>query len=353
MKPILFPSTATVFDTNGLGILGDAISVKVTREGNVSWELEMEYPLDGIHAGEIQTRSILVEPMEPGGAGQPFRVYDIQETMGESILIRGRHLAYDLEGYTVRPFTASSVGQALQKLTQMCPETCPFTFSTDKTTTGDFSVDVPTDIWSLLGGQEGSILDVYGGEWELDGWHLTLHSHRGQDRGVTIRYGKNLTDLTRERSVEETWTGVHPYWEKGSDEDRELVQVSGYVVPVPGASFSYTRILPLDLSREFDETPTSAQLRSAALQYMEDNDIGAVRLSIRASFVKLREAGEYETLEALEKVGLWDTVTIYHPGMDVYIQKRVRKAVYDGLLDQHDSLELGESFRSIVDILVR
>lgn len=51
---------------------------------------------------------------------------------------------------------------------------------------------------AVLGGTEGSVLDVWGGEYEWDMFDVILHSKRGKDNGVVIEYGKNLTDVEQD-----------------------------------------------------------------------------------------------------------------------------------------------------------
>lgn len=52
-------------------------------------------------------------------------------------------------------------------------------------------------IRACLGGTEGSVLDVWGGEYEWDMFDVILHSKRGKDNGVVIEYGKTSPHLSR------------------------------------------------------------------------------------------------------------------------------------------------------------
>ena len=108
MNPILYQSTETVFDTNGIGILGDCVSCTVTEERNSAYELEMEYPITGIHYADIAMRSIILAKPNPTSDPQPFRVYESSKPMGGIVTVYARHIAYDLDGIPVNPFTAST-----------------------------------------------------------------------------------------------------------------------------------------------------------------------------------------------------------------------------------------------------
>lgn len=54
---LLYSSGEADFNNNGLGALSDAISCEVTEERNGTFELQMEYPITGIHYQDIKPRS--------------------------------------------------------------------------------------------------------------------------------------------------------------------------------------------------------------------------------------------------------------------------------------------------------
>ena len=185
MKPILYDADRTSFPAgvdNGLGVLADAMSCKVTQELNGQYELELHYPVEGIHYGEIALRAILRATVGPDGKLQPFRVYRIVPGMNGTAAIYARHIAYDLGGYVVSPFTATDAPSAVAGIkSHALPAGMPFTLGTDKTTVAALSVMVPTSAWGLLGGQRGSLLDVYGGEYEFDEWVVRLLTRRSRE----------------------------------------------------------------------------------------------------------------------------------------------------------------------------
>lgn len=347
MTPILYNSTETAFHTNGLGALADCVSCFVEREVNGIYELEMRYPLDGRRYGDIQERSLILAKPDPYSDPQPFRVYRITAPMRGTVTVYARHIAYDLIGIPVSPFKALTTPAAMQGLADNAAVTCPFTFSTDKETVADMTVSVPKSIWSQLGGSEGSVLDVYGGEYDFDRFQIKLLKRLGADRGVTIRYGKNLTSLEQDRNCAEVYTGVYPYW-KGSD--GALVTLPEWIIGVDG-SFDYVRILALDLSEAFEEAPTVAQLRARAKTYIKANNIGVPDVSWTISFVQLERTEEYRGKALLEKVQLGDTVTVIFPKMGVNVSARAVKTRYNVLLDRYESVTLGKVRANISDTI--
>lgn len=343
---LLYPSTETEFQNNGLGALSDAISCTVTEERNGMYELEMQYPVSGSHYGEIANRAILFCKPDPYRDPQPFRIYRILKPISGRVTVYAQHISYDLSGVTVSPFSAGSCAGALDGLkANAVPADMPFSFWTDKSTSGNFSVEAPSSLRSLLGGVEGSILDVYGGEYEFDRWTVKLWNRRGKDSGVTIRYGKNLTDLQQDENISNVATGIYPYW-KGSD--GTLVEVPGKVVNAPG-TYDFTRIIPVDFTTDFQEQPTSEQLQERAETYVESNNIGVPAVSLSVSFQPLEQTEEYKNIALLERVNLCDTVTVKYPDLGVSATAKCVKTVYDVLKGRYTSVELGEARTNIAD----
>lgn len=347
MKPILYTSTETAFRTNGLGALSDAVSCFVEREVNGIYELEMRYPVDGQRMGDIQERSLILAKPDPYSDPQPFRVYRSTAPMRGTVTVYARHIAYDLIGIPVSPFKALTAPAAMQGLSENAAVDCPFTFSTDKETVADMTVSIPKSIWSQLGGSEGSALDVYGGEYAFDRFHVRLLKRLGADRGVTIRYGKNLTSLEQDRNCANVFTGVYPYW---TNADGDTVTLPEWILRVEGA-FDYVRILVLDLSEDFEEAPTVEQLRARAAAYMKDNNIGVPDISWTISFVQLEKTEEYKGKALLEEVHLGDTVTVIFPKMNVNATARAVKTRYNVLLDRYESVTLGKVKANISDTI--
>lgn len=347
MKPILFPSTATEFTTHGLGVLTDAISCTVTEERNGAFELTMQYPDTGVHFDEITDRCIIYAIPSPYRAPQPFRIYRITRPMDGIIMVYAQHITYDLSGVPLNPFTAINAPDALSKLSLNAAVDSPFTFWTDKSTVASFAVSVPSSTRSVLGGSSGSILDVYGGEYEWDGFTVRLYGQRGYDNGVVISYGKNLTDIEQDRNIASVATGIYPYW---TNTEGTLVTCDPKIVNAPG-TYDFTRVVPVDFSGDFEEQPTPEQLQARAEQYVADNKIGIPKTSITASFVQLEQFSEYEDLALLEKCDLCDTVTIRYPQLGVEAKAEIVKIETDVLLERYNSVEIGDVRTNIADTI--
>ena len=335
---------------NGVGALRDALYCTVTEERNGSYELEMGYPVSGQHYSELTLRGLICAKPNPYSEEQYFRVYKISRPINGQVIISAQHISYDLCGIPVAPYTAGTAAQALDRLKSQATVECPFEFWTDLSTTADFAAPVPSSLRSLLGGIDGSILDVYGGEYEWDNYTVKLHSERGTDRGVSIRYGKNLTDLTQEENCTNVYTGVYPYW---ADSAGAVTQIStDPVVDVPENQYSFTRVLLLDLSQDYTERPTDEQLKQSALSYIKANKIGVPKVSLKLSYAQLEQTVEYKGKALLERVGLCDTVHVTFERLGVDATAKVIKTTYNVLLDRYDSVELGTPRSNLASTIV-
>lgn len=348
MKPILFSPVETAFETNGIGVLSDAISCRSVRELNGKYELEIKYPITGLHFAAIQQRSTILAKVDPVSALQPFRVYQITKPSNNVVTVRARHITYDLAGIPVSPFAADSVGTALNGLSLNAAVDCPFTFSTDKDTEAAFAVKVPTPIWSLLGGSKGGFLDTYGGEYEFDRYDVKLLKRLGADRGVSIRYGKNLTSLEQDENCANCYTGIYPYW---TNAEGTLVQLPEKVVKAPG-TYNYEKVKPVDFTAEWQDAPTEEQLRARAEKYVADNDIGKPLVSWKIEFVQLEQTKEYKGKALLERVLLGDTVSVEFADMGVSATSRVVAVDYDSILERYNSVTLGSVKSNIASTIV-
>lgn len=340
MKPILFPSDATTFTTQGLGALTDTISCIVTEERNGQYELVLQYPITGIHFDDIQDRCIIYAIPSPHRSAQPFRIYRMDSPINGIVTVYAQHISYDLSGIPVRPFTgAVSCSDALQHLVDNSVVSNPFSIWTDKTVLGDYSVSVPQSFRALLGGTQGSILDVFGkGEYEFDHYQIKLYVSRGTDTGFTIRYGKNLIDLNQERNIQDTVTGIYPYW---SDSDGNIVQLDSYIVNATG-TFDYTKIKTVDFSDRWEDAPTQAQLLTAAQNYMTDNDVGVPKISLDISFTELG---------TLEQCDLCDIVTVQFERLGIEEQAEIVKIETDVLLERYNKIQVGTPKVSLADTI--
>lgn len=374
MKPVLYSPTETSFHSQGLGVLSDAISCVVVEERNGEYELTMEYPVGGVHYEDIEGRCLIYAKPSPYRDPQPFRIYSLETNINGILTVHAHHISYDLSGIAVEPFNATSCATALSGLLNHSVVTNPFSAWTDKVVDGTYQLTAPTSFRACLGGQENSILDVYGtGEYEFDKFAIKLHKSRGSDNGVVIAYGKNLTDFNMERNLESVTTAVYPYWTDPDGNnlvelDDKLIQLYDPSVPiylkesggdflaevtekllVVHGVFDFDNVMVLDLSSEFEEQPTQYELFNRARKYILDNQLARPKISIDVSFVDLASTEDYKDIAPIEQVDLCDTVTVRFPLVGIEVQAEIVSIETDVLLDRYNSVQIGDA-RTTLDM---
>lgn len=334
MIPVLYAATETDFNNNGLGRLPDCVSCDVTEERNGVFELELVYPTTGVNFYRIEIGHIIYVTHDALKTPQPFEIYKKSTPINGQVTFSAHHVSYRLSDVVVAPFTMTgTAGEAMAALGTHAVNSCPFTFYSTRSTSLPYKVSKPETLRRLLGGVEGSILDIYGGgDYTFDKFTVS-YGTRGADHGVTIRYGKNMTDLTAEEDTEGVYDGLVPFW---ANQDTMVTLPEWYV----GTS---GRLAPLDLSGEWSEPPTESQLRTKAQAMLTSTPDE----NITVSFVVQPE--DWADIENLQRVALCDTVSVIYPGGAKKI--RVIKTVYDPLSERYKSVELGTPKASLADTI--
>ena len=348
MIPILYNSNETDFSGGGVGFLSDCTRCVVTEERNGVYECEFSYPMDGRHYSEIEPDMIIKAKPNEMSDPQLFRIYRTSKPINGIVNFYCQHISYDLNVNVVDPFTLSGATAltALQGILSHCYYQHSFTAQSTLSfsETHDLKVDKPKPARMCLGGSEGSVLDLFGGEYEFDNFNVKLHAARGQDTGVTILYGKNLTDITSDVNISSAYTAVYPY---AVDEERDgLYTLTEKVIEAGNTNFGEPRVLSLDLTEKFnlpDEEITETKLRNIANAYITNNHISDVKQNIEISFVQLWQTPEYKDIALLQRVGLCDTVTVRYAKLGVSVKAKVIKTVYNSLTEKYEKVELGKA----------
>lgn len=351
MTPRLFAEDAITFTTNGIGNLSDALQCDVSEELNGIFELSMTYPVTGKYFNELVISAIILAEPHENATPQAFRIYKISKPIDGRISIFARHITYQANWIPVMPFNYSSLADCLTKLKTYSAGTNPFTLWTNKTVTNGHSFDIPQSLRACLGGTQGSVLQMYGGDYEWDNWTIRLWNRRGADNSVRIAYGKNLIDAKQESNIESTYTGVCPYWR--DEETSTLVTLpEKYILAETAGNYPFNRIKTVDFSTDFNEQPTVAQLRQRTVQYINANSIGYPNISIDVSFIALWQSEEYAGIAPLERVQLGDTVTVDIERLGISMQARVVSYTYDVLKEKYKTITVGDSKSSFAKTFV-
>ena len=341
MIPCLYDSRETKFNHNGIGKLADAQSCTVTEKRNGSYELKLICPADGIHAEMLEEGNIILAKPSDTMQPQPFRIYKITTPIDGKLEVQARHISYQLNFITVSPFSVSGCAGAVQGLKSHAASDCPFSVWTDVASSAMFTVSVPASFRNCLGGMDGSVLDTFGGEFEWDRYTVKFHRARGADHNVHIVYGKNLTDFKMEKSIENTITGVHPYWV--DNETQAVMELPEKVVMVSRKSVPYQKITVLDCTSAFQEKPSEAALREYAQDYIDTTSLTEPEVDIKIDFIQLWNTPGYEDVVQAEQVSLCDTVHVYISKLGIEASSKVTETEYDSFLERYNSITLSNS----------
>ena len=338
MYPILYASiTPGVVPTDlGLGTLTDCLTCEVQEARNGVYELEMTYPESGIHANEIEVRGVIKAKPNFTDDPQLFRIYKIGKVMRGKFTVYARHISYDLSGSIIESGTATTCVTACELLENAATG---FTIETDKNVTANFAITEPSSVRSWFAGKEGSLLDVYGtGEYKYDNFDVTLLLHRGQNRGVTLRYGKNLTELRQELNGENLVTGVIAYYKDSEGVITKAPKVS------TGLTLDTEKDYAYDCSALFDATPTVTQLTNKANDYIANHILTHLVDNIKLNFVQIAKMPE--------RVDLCDTVSIYLEALGIATTAQCIKTTWDVIRGRYTKTEFGEPKSNIADTIL-
>ena len=342
MIPILYAASSitegTVPTSYGIGALTDVTDAKCSEERNGKYELTLTYPFNGIHADQIQYGSVIKAKPNFTDDPQLFRVVKIGKVMNGAFSIYCQHIAYDLSGKIITSGTASSCVAACTMLTAQAGG---FTISTDKNVSADFEILEPSSVRSWFGGKKGSLLDVFGtAEWHYDNYTAELLAHRGADRNVQIRYGKNLTQLSQEINMENLCTGIVPFCIDSDGNKTVGTKVA------TGLTLDFDRDRAVDFSQDVDfesATPLTTQLATLANSYIQNNNFTNVFNSITLDFVQLSNLQE--------RVDLCDTVHIYFDALGITAALKCVACTWDVLQERYTACTFGDMRNSIADTI--
>ena len=346
MKPILMDDSKSLAElsqdqTNGLGRL-DCLKAECNEVANGAYTVTLVYPVSGRHFNDLHYGGIIKAKPNDTASLQLFRIKKISKPMNGKIEIQCQHITYDLAKTSVLPFTAIGAQAACAGIKShlVNAELYPFDLISDSTNnTAQFNLQIPQSFRACLGGVSGSILDLFGGEYEWDNLTVRHHVHRGQDNGVRISYGKNLTDIKQEESIENMYTAVMPYVIQQNSESTTTI-LGNLQTIMPS---DQPRVLNLDLSEYFDQdaTITPAAIDERCRAYIEASNLDKPTVSIDVSFIALWQTEQYKNIAPLERVNLFDTVHVNFEPLNIEASARVTEYTYDILKERYISIHLG------------
>lgn len=363
MRPILFNKNEQSFDTYGLGEL-DVTKGNVTRERNGNYTLYAEIPVNDPMVSTLEKEMKLKADAGLRTKNQTFEISRIVKDSSNIVKIYGQHISHKLEYMALRNATAfaGSAYSALAIWKGALIGDLRFDVWSDIQTTGKgvFDISKMENARQALGGVEGSILDIYGGEYEFDNMTVRLHKQLGRTAPTVLEYGRNILSAESDETIESAYTSVLPfatYTPDKSEGDTSDNQPDAVTVTLPEDYvdskykdlYAHRRIKIVDFSSEFKsdgknkDIPTVEKLRKMATDYMDRNAIGKPKFNTKIEYADLARTLDYADRGWIEEVELCDIVPVYYPQIGLTDETlEITTITYDFVNERNESVEFGD-----------
>nr|DAK02084.1 MAG TPA: tail protein [Caudoviricetes sp.]DAM58795.1 MAG TPA: tail protein [Caudoviricetes sp.] len=354
--PILYKANETNFEHLGVSVLSDTSKCYVSREKNGIYILEFDYPVNGKDVDKIKEGMYIKSDAGYRTKNQRFIVSKITKTQNE-FKIYCQHISQvKTTMNAIRP-DITITGSAMMALTtwrdNLLDSREEFFVQSDISTVNSttWKVEHIENARDALGGKAGSILDVWGGEYEFDNLNITLHKSMGIDNPTIIAYGKNLLDLEQEQSILETYTSVFPFKKYTDENNREqLITLPEILLDSTYLNkFTHRRILKVDFSSD-ENIKTVEQLRSKAKSYIKSNNVGVPKTNLKINYQDLSKVEGVFDNPALEQIDLCDRLKVYYSELGIMNESaKVVKVIWDVILEENHEIEVGDGRSSFTD----
>ncbi|HBC9181516.1 phage tail spike protein [Enterococcus faecalis] len=344
--PVIFKPGEKDFTTNGLGRLIDATRCEITEEANGKYELEMDYPAISRFSDYFENGyQIKAKPNDL----EEYHIFEIKQTFKDtftnSIVIYAQSRTYKLGNRQVRLVTVDNRNgaEAMRLIEQNMDEPCDIKLYSDINTASS-TVFEARNVLNCIAGEQGSLLQYWGGEIKREPFKLSLLRRRGRDNVGTVRYGKDLKGLTIKFDWQSIVTKVLPFAELQSGADGTSQRIYGdavkseYINKYPDVYAQYVQFT------EDQGVKDSSSLNKVAGKYFTTLYPGSdkPKVSIELEIEKLTDSEEAKEFAKMRNYNLFDTFTVYHKFYDIDIQTKVTGIVYDALAEKTIKITAGD-----------
>ena len=370
----IYPSfSALRTNSSAKKALTDAMSCAITEQKNGAFCLVMTYPIAGTNADQIDVNAVLMTVPRPYADPEPFRIYEIDQTIAGVITVRANHIAYNLDGRPALGMSETGITNVLRAINSWAGTAFHVTVDgiTDETT--QFDIIKPQSVWATIGGSN-SLVSHFGGElsYHWDAFNnrcvITLHAHRGTAKNTVIKYGVNIVSLNRKKTVGGMYSAVIAFWSDGQN-GQNTVFSNGYQTGVT----ELDRWLILDVSKDYAEAPTSAELNEYVQDYIAKHDF-TTQNELTVGYIPLENTTQYEPINvaivglaivgtsiiggayglvAGEQLDLCDTAPIDASFIGVTATAQCVEVVYNELKNKYDKITVGTIQSTIIDQIIK
>lgn len=334
MIPRLFKSEATSFENLGYGGLTRTVSCNVIEELNGAYELNLVMLVDDPLFEFVQVGNIIVALPNMTDSPQAFVIESVSKVINGEVTVYATHIAqYRTKLIPIPPFAATGVSGVALAFSSLALETNPFTMDTNSTSTASLTDQYPKSMRDIMGGSEGSILDIFGGEYYYDNFTIHHLTHRGRNTDARVMYGRNMTGFEQDETF--AWnnsaTGVYPYWYSEEEGIRYGdIQYSPYKDLYP-----YAKTVTVDFTDKFQTKPSKAELEAYALTWITSKGLPSVTLECSFDQFDFTDA-QVNTLQ------LGDTVQVINSMYGVNYMSRIVATDFDVLGETYNTITVGD-----------
>lgn len=315
-----------LFNHNGIKIL-HPLRADITKEDNGNYYCELE---DTIANLDYYQSGMIVRVPTPWGV-QGFRLAN-PAVKGSKVTVKAWHLTYDAKNYIIKDAYAvdKDCNAALDHFNSNTDIVTPFTTLSDIPGITSTRAIRKTlfEVYEWL-----VSADKYGGHWYRDNWTLGIKEKVGDDRGVVLAIGKNITSMEIAEVWDNVCTKILPYTTDGESAillDESYIELEEALYDIP-----YTKVVkfenPLDAeafeTTEEYHTAIKNWLQGQAQNYLEEHKVPKVNYKVSASIDRVSDVG--------------DTIHVKHPKCKVNILTEVIAVEYDAIRKKYTKIEFG------------
>ena len=347
LKPRIYDPLEKDFSHNGLGIMVDTSRCDVTEEANGKYEVEIEHPLISRFSDYFENGfQIKAKPNDQ----EDYHIFEIKntykDTISNTILIYGQSRTYKIGNREVRHVEIDSKNgpEAMAAIEKGMDEPSDVKLFSDIQTTSS-TVFEARNVLSCIAGEQGSMMQYWGGEIKREPFKLSLLRRRGRDNVGTVRYGKDLNGLKIKFDWSSIVTKVLPYADLQNSEDGTTNRLYGNAVMSELAT-NYPDVYAKHIQFTEDQgVKDLASLNRVAANYFKSINPGSdkPKISIELEIEKLTDSEEAKEFAKIKNYGLFDTFSVYHRLYNIHIDTKITSVVYDSLTEKNKKIYAGDA----------
>ena len=328
----VYNSTEKLFDNNGLKILKPQKAL-IRKEDNGEYSLSVK---DNIEYLDFYQEGMIIRTDTPWGK-QGFRITNV-EVDNNYIILKANHLYFDSKRYVITDsyVVDKNLNDALDYLNNTCETKTPFTTISDIETRNSFRCVRKTLEEAIV-----TLIERWGGHLVRDNFNIGIRKVIGEDRGVTLEAGKNITKLNSKENWDEVITKILPVGKDGILLEEKYIKTIDNLYELPYTkviSFSQDEIEESSYeNKEKFKEALRTDLRNKAKKYLEDNKFPKVNYVVEAYLKNISDVG--------------DLIRVKHPKCNVELLTNVIALEYDCILEKYKKIEFG-NFKSKLKDLV-